>query len=456
MKRLIILVLPCLLSLQHLSAQTAKSNQIHDLVSELFNQKLFNGAVVVGERGRVIYSQGFGYANFETGMPFTPQTPGDGGSIAKTMTATAILLLKEQGKLSLDDPVGKYLAGYPYEGTQVKNLISHSTGGLPDYDYYFKYADETSCLSNERIAAVLANEYPALLLAPGSDFIYDSPGFDLAALVVEKVTDMPFSDFLSQYFFEPFAMNTAFVRPCHLDSWPQPRTVGYRYVQDTLRLFDITDREGFYGGSNIWVSAEDLYKWGNAFYRQPGLGESLKEECIRPVLINGKLSYIVQGAWYRGRHNGAYYYWGSLYGFYCFVYWDRENQFTIAFINNTDMPQALRPRFSGALISILEGKAYVPVKRPDRAKINPARFEAITGSYKVKHIGQIGISMQEGLSLKAPNGLSYRMYLVDKETFYVPGIECWISFGKEKKQHFRKIYWESPNLITQGKRFATS
>lgn len=452
MVRFLIILVPFLLPIRELAAQTAKSQQIDKLVSKLFSKKQFNGAVVAGERGHVIYSRGFGYANFEAGLPFTPEIPSDGGSIAKTMTATAILLLQEMGKLQLDDPVEKFLPDYPYEGTRIRDLISHSTGGLPDYDYFFNRIGKNESLSNETMAAILAKEQPALPIAPGSDFIYDSPGFDLAALVAAKISGESFADFLAHNFFEPLGMENAFIRPAFLHAWTLPRTVGYRYQADTLQHFDITDREGFHGGSNVWVSAFDLYQWGTAFYGENGLNSSLREEAVKPVAINGKWSSIVQGAWYKGRHKDAFYYWGNLYGFYCFVYWDRTNEFTLAFVNNVDMPQLLRPRFTAALISIMEGHANASATMPERAITAPASYSGLAGSYLVKGVGQIHLFIKEGLYLKAPNGLHYRMFPVGEDVFYVPGVECWISFGQTKKQPLKKIYWESPNLLTHGKR----
>ena len=102
----------------------------------------FSGAVVVSEKGRVVYQGAFGLADRERGVPFTLATPVDGGSLAKTFTAAAVLALVAEGRLSLDDPARRHLPELPYDLT-VRQLVTHSSG-LPDYDWFepFFGADE--------------------------------------------------------------------------------------------------------------------------------------------------------------------------------------------------------------------------------------------------------------------------------------------------------------------------
>jgi CubicO group peptidase (beta-lactamase class C family) len=91
-----------------------------------------SGAVVAGRDDEILYERGFGLANVAEGVPFTPDTPAHGASITKTLTATAILMLQEEGRVRLDDPVTAYLPEFPYPEIQVRHLLEHSTGLLPD------------------------------------------------------------------------------------------------------------------------------------------------------------------------------------------------------------------------------------------------------------------------------------------------------------------------------------
>ena len=426
---------------------------IERVITDLYNQHLFNGAIVVGQKGKIIYSSGYGYARFEDSIPFTPNTASDGGSNAKTFTATCILWLAEYGKLKLNDPVQRYLPEYPYQNTTVWNLVTHSVGGLPDYDYFFASAADTAIITNALNLGIIAKKKPPLAYPPGTNFYYDNVGFDLAALVVERVSRMSYNAFLKKRIFGPLKMHSTFVRPALFGKWKQ--IAGYSYQNNRLEPMDVAEREGFYGGGNIWFTATDLYHWGESFYNHPILMPSLIEKITSPVFIGNKLSYVHLGAWYGGKTKDAFYYWGNVAGFYSWVYWDRASQFTIAFVTNTEMPQWTRSQLTSALIDIMNGKDHSPIIEPDVALIDRDNLDRITGTYKLENSGTVNISVQgSNFLLKLNDGMEYHMYLVDKKTFYVPGFDPWISFGSLEGNKFQTIYWNSTTLRTKGKRIS--
>jgi CubicO group peptidase (beta-lactamase class C family) len=444
-------------SSQNLAAQTGKIAALENLHSSLHAQKKFNGAVVVGEKGKIIYSKGFGFADFSDSTLFTPFTPSDGGSNAKTLTAAAVLLLAEKGKLRLQDSVQRYLPGYPYPNTAVLNLITHSTGGLPDYDYYFEKIADSSVLTTQGIVDILSQYRPSLPYSPNTNFYYDSPGFDVAAAVVEKVSGLSYQQFLNRHFFTPLQMRSSFVRPARLAQWKGKRTKGYRIQADSLRLHDIADREGFYGGSNIWFSATDLYTWGTSFYHRPVVAKKVMAKITKPVSIQNKPSAVRLGAWYSGKNPHAFYYWGDLFGFYSWVYWDKERRFTIAFVTNTATPQWLRPQLTSALIDIMEGNQPMEINEPEADSVNKQNVEAMTGFYEVDGYEQVEIiSKGNGPLLRLPTGMEYKMVQVDSKTFYVPGLEPWISFRYLKENKFQQLFWSATNLRAVGQRILVS
>jgi CubicO group peptidase (beta-lactamase class C family) len=450
-----ILILFVLVLLSGSVSPQSKSDLIEELISKLHREHLFNGAIVVGEKGKIIFSKGYGYANFHDSLHFTPFTASDGGSNAKTFTAASILLLAEEGKLKLNDVIQKYLPEYPYPNTTVWNFITHSIGGLPDYDYFFQRAVDTAIVSTELNLNIIAKEKPSLIYSPGSNFYYDNVGFDLAALVVERVSGMSYQQFLKKRIFDPLRMNSSFVRPALFKQWMPARTIGYRYQNDSLRLFDIADREGFYGGCNIWFSAFDLYHWGESFYHRPVLSPSLIKQITSPVSIDGKQSHVKLGAWYAGKSKDAFYYWGNVAGFYSWVYWDKNKQFTIAFMTNTAMPQWARPLFTSALISIMEATLYLPIIEPKADLINRSNLHQVVGKYAIDKIGKVDILVRgKAVILKLSSGMEYHMHLVDKRTFYIPGYDPWISFNSLKGNRFQNISWSSTILNTKGKRLS--
>ena len=433
--------------------QRTKIKLIEDLLADLYKKHLFNGAIVIGEKGKIIFSKGYGYANFQDSIPFTPFTSSDGGSTAKTLTATSILLLAERCKLRLSDPVKSYLPGYPYPNTTVWNLITHSIGGLPDYDYFFENAPDTAIITTTRNLDVIAKNKPSLAYYPNTNFYYDNVGFDLAALVVEKVSGASYNQFLKDQILGPLKMDSSFVRPAKFFDWKNNRTIGYRLRKDSLQFRDIADREGFYGGCNIWFTATDLYHWGESFYHHPILSDSLIKKATSIVFIKGKPSYVRLGAWYSGKTKNAFYYWGNVAGFYSWVYWDKEKEYTISFMTNTDMPQWVRPLFTSALISIIDGTKYLPIIEPEVDILDRENLNQIAGFYQIEKLGKVNITVGgASVILKLKGGMEYRMHLVDQKTFYIPGFDPWISFSSMRNGKFQVIHWNATILQTTGKR----
>jgi CubicO group peptidase (beta-lactamase class C family) len=436
------------------AGQDSRPPIIDRLLLNLYQKHLFNGAIVIGQKDKIIFSKGYGYANFKDSIPFTPYTASDGGSNAKTLTAASVLLLAAETKLKLNDPVQRYLPNYPYPNTTVGNLITHSVGGLPDYDYFFEKAPDTAVITTALNLNILSKNKPALNYLPGINFYYDNLGFDLAALVVERVSGKSYYQFLKEKFFTPLQMDSSFVRPARFSDWRQNRTIGYRYQNDSLQLYDIADREGFYGGCNIWFTAMDLYHWGESFYR-PLLDDKFISTITSTVFIEGKASHVRLGAWYSGKTKNAFYYWGNVAGFYSWVYWDKDKQFTIAFMTNTAMPQWVRPLLTSALVDIMSGTSYLPINEPQADSLDKKDLNQIAGTYAIHGIGKAQILIKGSKAiLKVNNGMEYRMHLVDGKTFYIPGYDPWISFGLLQNGKFQNINWCSTILQTTGKRIS--
>jgi hypothetical protein len=270
---------------------------------------------------------------------------------------------------------------------------------------------------------------------------------------VERVSGRTYQQFLDSAFFDPLNMTDAFVRPARLNSWPGKRTKGYQYQYDTLQSFDIADREGFYGGSNIWLSATDLYRWGTSFYHKPVLTAAMIKTLTSAVMINGKRSAVRLGAWYCGKNEHAFYYWGNLFGFYSWVYWDKKQQFTIAFVTNTNTPQWLRPQLTSALIDIMEGKPVAKIEKPASEIIEEEQFGKITGRYQIAKYGKVEIYLKVGSPvLCLPSLMEYKMIQVGKDVFYVPGLDPWISFRSLKENKFNELVWSATIFQTVGQR----
>lgn len=440
---------------QHRPDDRAVHAALDALLTDLHGRGWFDGALVAGRGDTVLYARGFGYANVAEGVPFTPRTPADGGSLAKTVTAAALWMLQEDGVLALDDPVARHLPGYPYAGTTVGDLITHRAGGLPGYDHFFESIRPDSVLTNARLLDVLRENPPPLQYPPGERFVYDSPAYDLAALVVERATRRPFEVFLRDRIAGPLGIGPLelFARPARFADWPGVRTLSYQRKADSLVVFDVWDGEGFHGGSNLYFSAEALYRWVTSFYTAPVLGAATLAAGLRPaVLDDGRPTGINPLSWYGDGTGGRFQYPGVLQGFHSVGYWDAERRFSFGFVTNSNMPQGLRPLLVRAVAGILETGRPTRIALPDRPLLGDG-LAAVAGSYDLDGFEKVELTLEAGAAfVRLADGPVYRAYQVDPATLYVPGLDAWVTFGELQNGRFQQIHWTTVFHSREGPR----
>lgn len=433
---------------------------VDSLLLPLHRAGFFNGAVVAGHAGEPLYARGFGPANVEAGVAFTPETPTDGASIAKTLTAAAVLLLEDEGHLTLDDPVQRHVSEYPHPDTRIRHLLTHSTG-LPEneYDYFEGMVPPGRMRTTALFLELLRSRGVPPAYEPGTRFRYSSLGFDVAALVVERVTGSSLEQFLRDRIFEPLGMRGTFVRPARFADWRGIRTLSYRQRGDSLAVRDVFDDEGFYGGSNLYFPAVDLYRWGRSFYTASPLPARVRARGARSVIL-GDASTGIRGrsrinllGWYHLDHERRYHYPGMLEGFYSSVYRDETRRYTIALASNNGMPQWLRPLVMRALIDILDGRNPAPIGDRRYTPLDSVALHGAQGSYEVEGVGTVTIARRRNHALvKLHGGLEYPAYPVGDGQLYVPGLDVWLGFPRVMPEAFERLTWLSVFHVGEGRR----
>jgi CubicO group peptidase (beta-lactamase class C family) len=448
------------------------SESIDSLMASLQEQGyLVSGAVVAGRDDEILYERGFGLANVAEGVPFTPDTPAYGASMAKTLTAAAILMLQEEGRVRLDDPVTEYLPGFPYPEIKVRHLLEHSTGLLPDGPLLSSLAPRGEEHTNELLLDLLVEHTPPLAFTPGSGFLYSGTGSGIAGTVVERVTGVSYASLLRERIFEPLDMDSSFVRAAEAKDSERVRTPGYRMSPDgTLELFDVPENRRVGG---VTFSTRDLYRWVSSFYSRPLLSESaLRAGLEPPVLGDGQRSGINLLNWYHPHTGRRFYFTGDNRGFYTFAYWDADRRHAFVYMSNTLLPNWLRPRLAIALVDILEGRRPAPVEDPDYGVAtvpatswdlyaglpSPNDFAPILGEYEMEPAGRVTIEtpppnwLNVGWLLgdgwfapvvRVDGGLTFNMFPVEPGMFYVPGLDAWAGFTEsdgEPTLHWTQVF----------------
>ena len=420
------------------------ATRIDALIGDLHQRGLFDGAAVVGDERSILYEKGFGYAHVERGLPFTPDTPADGASLAKTFTAALILALQSDGRLTLDDPVQRYVPELPYADITLRQLLSHSSG-LPvttDYEYFDPFLPKDEVRTTERLVAVLRDRRSPLRFIPGTAFEYSSFGYDVAALAAGRAAKSSYAALLRERVFGPLGIASAFVRPGRFADFPGVRTLGYRRVNGKPELNDVFEGEGFHGGSNIYISARDLHRWNISFLTSPVVKPSALTAALEFARIGGAESGLTVGNWYREADGSTFWYSGHLQGFHSEVFRDVRARRSIVYVSNNTIEAWLQKALVRAITVILDGADPPAMNPPPIDSVSKDDLASLAGTWTLEGV-PIKIERTGDHLAMMHNGVGYRMVHVEPGMFYVPGLDCMVGFAKNPSGAFMKLYISS-------------
>lgn len=249
------------------------------------------GAVVAIVRdGEVDFARAYGMANLTWDVPMTLETRNNIGSTSKQFTAFAILLLAERGELSLDDDVREYIEELPDFGETItiRNLLTHTTGYrefLNALSMTGRRLDEGDYIDRQEIIDLVERQ-PELQNQPGAEWNYNNTAFALAAMIVSRVGEMPFEDWMRENVFLPLGMEDTFVRPHRLAIIPRSST-GYGNEEEG-GYREIIDLGGAMGAGGIYTTVGDLARWmGNLGTGEYGGPHLIDQMTTRFILADG-------------------------------------------------------------------------------------------------------------------------------------------------------------------------
>lgn len=292
----------CLLIFTGLSVLSQPKKQaIDDYFSALVKNQQFSGNVLVIEKNKIVYEKTFGYADYTTKSPNTPNITFPIASISKIFTATAILQLEEKGLLKINDAASKYLTGFPYSEVTIKHLLSH-TSGLPPYNAFFdneKKENPKKVFTNKDfLRGVISNKQP-LIYQPGEKGNYDNINFLVLALIVEKVSGIPYKDYIDNFILEPAGMKETVFFPLP-EQFNRSEIKNYAFPHVYLHLYDTIPvksnsipyvREywhsyGFSGFGDYVSTIADLWKFDKALYSNKLLKQTTLAKAFVPTKLN--------------------------------------------------------------------------------------------------------------------------------------------------------------------------
>ena len=348
-------------------------------------------AAAVSLNGETVFEKAFGLADMEHDVPNTPQTIFESGSVAKQFTAAAIVLLQQEGKLSIDDPVRKYIPELPDYGVPltIRHLLNH-TSGIRDWGTVMSLtgAGRGDRVITQDLALDVITHQRGLDFTPGAEYSYSNSGYNLVAIIIERVSKQKFADFVTERLFKPLGMKDSSIRddyqrivPGRAQAYSRQGTGPWKLNMPFMNV---------YGNGGLLTTVGDWLKW-NAMLDSKSLGAPLVDAMeTRGVLNDGrKIAYALglEVSTYKGLKDVSH--GGATAGYQTFLARYPDNKVSIAVMCNGTAPGAggiaasitdeifgpypAPPKTEAATVSDDELKKFVGLWRHEKTHA-PARF----------------------------------------------------------------------------------
>jgi CubicO group peptidase (beta-lactamase class C family) len=314
--------------------------EIDAFMQRLHKKSAFNGNVLVAKKGKIIYEGAFGWANHLTRDSLKLDSKFELASVSKTMTGTAIMMLWEQGKIKLDQDVRDFFPDFPYEGITIRLLLTHRSG-MMNYVYFVdglyrsQHLNQQKGVTNKEVMSLIAQYKPAPFNKPNVRFLYNNSNYMVLGSIIEKVTGMPYAQFMMENIFKPAGMShTAVYSKAVYDKIPVD-VVGhdrnswkYSVAQNFL--------DGPVGDKGIYSTISDLYLFDRALRAGRLIKASTQDSAYtgRNPAIRGHFNYGYGWRIFDGSGEKVVYHTGWWHGFRHIFLRDLKNDVTIVLLGN--------------------------------------------------------------------------------------------------------------------------
>ena len=340
-------------------------------------------AVGVSQGGQVVHAKGYGMANLEYGIRISPTTVFESGSVAKQFTAAAIALLAQDGKLSIDDPVRKYVPEVPDFGTPIliRHLLTH-TSGLRSQWPMLTLAGRPPGSAVHTVAEILelVSHYEELNFKPGEEFLYNNTAFTLLGVIVQRVAGKSLNEFSKDRIFGPLGMTRTEWREDFAAVVPN-RATAYRLMPDG-RFRANMPFTNVIGNGGLLTTVVDLLVWNENFDRPRVGGKDLADRLQTRGRLNdgfeneyGQGLYVTQ---YRGTREVSH--GGSTAGYQTFLARFPDHGLSVAVLCNTSGTSPSRYAYQIADLMLGSRLKAPPVVRAVAAP--PEVLERLAGVYR--------------------------------------------------------------------------
>lgn len=433
-----------------LNAQT-KAEKLDSIFTLLHKNDRFNGSILIAEKGIPVFEKSFGFSDVEKQELLTNSSIYKLNSVTKQFTAMAIIILKNKGKLNLNDNLSKYIPELKYyENVTIKHLLTH-THGIPDYEKLFEQKWNTQKIASNKDIIKLYKKYkPQKNFNPGDKFLYGGIGYELLAVIIERISKQSYNDFLTNQIFEPLEMyNTFDYHRFKSSSIKKDIAIGYVYSDSLKRRErpellsknpEVIWSNGIYGSGNIHTTVSDLLKWDRALYDPNFISKQDLDLIYQPTQLNNE-DYINYGfGWWLIEKEGVgkiAYHAGNSNGFETHFERHLDSDKTIIILQNFD---ATTPAIE-AIDAILYNQPIEFVAYRNEIVLPENKLKRFEGTYAINENVAFTIFLKDSKLFAQLTGQSaIELFAESPSKFFVKRVDVQFEFMEDDNGTITKMH----------------
>jgi len=412
--------------------------RINQLFCEYSGNDVPGAAIAVVRDGEIQYKNGFGMANLEYDIPVTPSTIFHIASVSKQFTALSILLLENEGKLSLDDDIRKFIPEVPDFGKKItlRHLANHTSGLRDQWNLLALAGWRLDDVITKEHILKLVSKQKELNFNPGDEYLYCNTGFTLLAEVVARVSGKSFSEFTDENIFKPLKMSNTLFYDDH-EKIVKNRAYSYQGAGDGYKKSVLSYAN--VGATSLFTTVEDLSLWAmnfeNPVVGNQGMIDKMKQ---RAILNNGDTIDYALGqvvSKYKGLNMISH--GGADAGYRTFLGRFPDQKFSVIVFSNDAScdPGTLAMKVADIYLKDLiktEERDYEIVKNENAISIDPDTLKAYVGEYELQPGFIIAITEENGkLFGQATGQQKLELEAISSTEFTVKGVDAKLSFVRD-------------------------
>ncbi|MBP2161319.1 MULTISPECIES: serine hydrolase [Asticcacaulis] len=399
--------------------------RMDEIIQSYVKSNQFMGSVLVARGDEIVLDKGYGYANLEWMIPGTPDTRYRLGSVTKQFTAAAILLLQENGKLKLSDPVKAWYPDAPatWDGITLRHLLTH-TSGIPNFTGFPDYPTQNTLPTTPERTIARFRDRP-LDFRPGEKMSYSNSGYVLLGHVIEKASGVPYARFVQDNIFTPLGMKDSGYDT--FTSVIPKRASGYRMSPEGPVNAPYADMTIPFAAGGLYSTTHDLLKWENALFG----GKLLKPESLQAMLTPSATSNYALGVEVdQSKGQRRITHSGSIEGFNTVLTHFPDEKLTIVVLGNVNggAPSSIAEN----LTSVAHGETVVLKSERPAVSVAADVLQTYAGVYEVAPGFTLTVTVEAGqLVVQGSGQPKLPLAAVSQTRFYASAVDADIAFFKD-------------------------